>query len=197
LYGFLAHETLFDRTCKEDVTHPQGVLEKPQLLAGIAGFHAVGRPTVWTVIKHLLSITILPYLILPCSPLSFPSSPPPLLTPSSRYIPLHGLHVDHQHHNHSNPIHQTASLPLHRHSRIHLLPSPHDRRHRRQTLGLLVRRLPLEALRPSPPRCLRTREPALGCLACCLFSGGKLGAIRRDVAAQAELSGACVWLGAE
>ena len=59
-------ETLYDREHPENNLKVNGIMGKIELLTGIAGIRAKGRPTLKTVFKDLLAIAFLPYLILPC-----------------------------------------------------------------------------------------------------------------------------------
>jgi MFS family permease len=60
-------ETLYDReNPKNNSMEAKGFSRKLQLLTGIAGIKAQGRPTLKTVFKDIFVIAPLPYLILPC-----------------------------------------------------------------------------------------------------------------------------------
>jgi MFS family permease len=59
-------ETVYDREHPENNVKVTGVIGKIELLTGIAGFRAKGRPTLKTIFKDLIAISFLPYLILPC-----------------------------------------------------------------------------------------------------------------------------------
>jgi MFS family permease len=59
-------ETLYDRKRPENNFKSTEIMGKIKLLTGIAGVRIKGRPTVRTVFKDLIAISLLPYLILPC-----------------------------------------------------------------------------------------------------------------------------------
>ncbi|KAI9694490.1 MAG: hypothetical protein M1822_000106 [Bathelium mastoideum] len=65
IISLLGDETLYDRKEPQRSTSPPGVLGRIQKLTGIAGIRAVGRPSPFTVAKHLVSLSYRPYLFLP------------------------------------------------------------------------------------------------------------------------------------
>ncbi|PGH27551.1 hypothetical protein AJ80_00792 [Polytolypa hystricis UAMH7299] len=65
LVAVFGEETLFDRNIRQGPLTSGGVWGRIELLTGIAGVRATGRPTLWTVSKHLAAIAILPQLLGP------------------------------------------------------------------------------------------------------------------------------------
>jgi MFS family permease len=63
---FFGDETLYDRDVKERQPKGSGFLYRIQLLTGYAGWKAKGRPTVGQITRDMISISWLPYLLLPC-----------------------------------------------------------------------------------------------------------------------------------
>jgi len=173
-YGFsvlaiclMFDETLYDRANPH--TRASGIGGRIQNLIGITAMReSAGRPSIFTVMKHQLSLIIKPYVFLPSKPISnqFASSVHTNTICSIRLQHVHD-HVDHRHRLHNLPPHPPTPLPLQRDKLRSPLPRPHDRHPRRRSLGLLVQRLPTQELpqekpqhrrlpaRTSSPRCLR------------------------------------------
>ncbi|KAL9108715.1 MAG: hypothetical protein Q9227_006511 [Pyrenula ochraceoflavens] len=71
-YGFttilitlFGDETLYDREIPSNNPTGSGLVHRIKLLTGIVGIRAVGRPTIFTVIKHTVTIVAKPYLTVP------------------------------------------------------------------------------------------------------------------------------------
>jgi MFS family permease len=66
LIVFLGEETLYDRDSQVQAPKQKGILHKIKLLTGYAGWRTSGRPTLAKIFRHVLAISWLPYLLLPC-----------------------------------------------------------------------------------------------------------------------------------
>ena len=65
IIAILGDETLYDRNNPNRFIPPPGIIGRIQKLTGIAGVRATGRPSPFTVAKHLVSLSYRPYLFLP------------------------------------------------------------------------------------------------------------------------------------
>ena len=118
-YGFstilvmlFGDETLYDRENPNNNTEAKGLFHRLQLLTGIAGFKAQGRPTLKTVFKDIFEIAPLPYLILPCKYFNRSSLLRNILTFCSCHISSGRLHVGNWYYHNNYAVCQTTTLPL-------------------------------------------------------------------------------------